>query len=343
MECMAFLEKPDAYAARPIYVLTGNESFLKNLAITALRRTLLGEADESGMAFTLFEGEALKMSTLVNELATVPFLSERRLVVVDQAEEFVSANRPALEDYFTKQKQDPSKSSSLILDVKSWPSNTKLAKLTPEAWRIECDTPDPKFLGTWCANWCSSHYGKQLPLGAAKHLVNLVGDNLGLLDSELQKLCVYVGEAKKIELKDVETLVGRSRTQEVWEMFDLMSVGNASEALTRLERMLDQGQAVGAIWGAVSSTMRRAVQIARLNAQGLPLPEAMRRVGLNHPDGRRTTEQLLRHLGRRRLDQLFDWLVKFDLDTKSTAQLDERVLLERLIVRLARTREGGVK
>jgi DNA polymerase-3 subunit delta len=46
----------------------------------------------------------------------------------------------------------------------------------------------------------------------------------------------------------------------------------------------------------------------------------------------------LRHLGRRRLDRVYDWLIEADLAMKSTAALPERVVLERLVVQLARPR-----
>ena len=43
----------------------------------------------------------------------------------------------------------------------------------------------------------------------------------------------------------------------------------------------------------------------------------------------------LRHLGRRRLDRVYDWLLEADLGMKGDSQLPERTQLERLIIRLA--------
>ena len=47
-------------------------------------------------------------------------------------------------------------------------------------------------------------------------------------------------------------------------------------------------------------------------------------------------EQQLRHLGRRRLDRLYDWLLEADLGLKGSSQLPPRTLLERMVVQLAR-------
>ena len=53
------------------------------------------------------------------------------------------------------------------------------------------------------------------------------------------------------------------------------------------------------------------------------------------PFAQKSTEQQLRHLGRGRVNQLYDWLVETDLGLKGSSQLPPRTLLERLVVRLA--------
>ena len=83
--------------------------------------------------------------------------------------------------------------------------------------------------------------------------------------------------------------------------------------------------------------LRRLTQAARLAGQGEALGEALERAGVP-PFGRRNAEQQLRHLGRRRLDLMYDWLLETDLGLKGSSQLPPRTLLERLVVQLARKR-----
>jgi hypothetical protein len=47
-------------------------------------------------------------------------------------------------------------------------------------------------------------------------------------------------------------------------------------------------------------------------------------------------EQLARHLGRRRLEQLYDWLLQLQLDLRGDSLLPERTLFERFLLKLAR-------
>jgi DNA polymerase-3 subunit delta len=50
-------------------------------------------------------------------------------------------------------------------------------------------------------------------------------------------------------------------------------------------------------------------------------------------------EQQLRHLGRRRLNRLYEWLIDADGGLKGGSQLPKRTILERLVVQLARDKD----
>ena len=82
--------------------------------------------------------------------------------------------------------------------------------------------------------------------------------------------------------------------------------------------------------------LRRLAQAARASQQGQPLSTALDRAGVP-PFAQRGCEQQLRHLGRPRTDRLYDWLLEADQGLKGSSQLPPRTLLERLVVRLARS------
>ena len=69
--------------------------------------------------------------------------------------------------------------------------------------------------------------------------------------------------------------------------------------------------------------------------QGRPLTVALEEVGMGGFRGK-AAEQQLRHLGRRRAERLYDWLLEVDQGVKGASELPPRTLLERLVVRLAR-------
>jgi DNA polymerase-3 subunit delta len=330
MDSLAFLEKTGRQKVQPVYVLHGDEDFLKRQVLAALQALVLGQPGES-IGLSTHAGDKAVFAAVHDELQTLPFLSPRRLVVVENADPFVTRYRAALEKYVAK----PAAHGVLVLDVKSWPSNTKLAKLLDAAATLVCKAPAARGLPEWCVRRASAGHGKELSAPAAALLVDLVGADMGQLDQELAKLAVYVGDAARIDADDVDRLVGSSRAESTWKIFDAMATGRPGEAVAILERLFDQGEDALRILGAFSMQLRRLAQAYRLTQQGRPLAAALADAGVP-PFAVRGAEQQLRHLGRRRAERLYDWLLETDLGLKGNSVLPPQTQLERLVVRLAR-------
>src|SRR5215207_6816943 len=148
MDALAFLDKAAKAKPQPVYVLHGDEAFLKRQVLAALDPVLLGDADPD-FAKTVLPGATADWSTVRADLDTLPFLSPRRVVVIDQADPFVTKYRPVLEKYVAA----PAKHGVLVLDVKAWPSTTKLAKLVSETATIVCKAPAPQSVAKWLTTW----------------------------------------------------------------------------------------------------------------------------------------------------------------------------------------------
>jgi DNA polymerase-3 subunit delta len=330
VDCHAFLERTSRTKVLPYYFLTGDEDFLKRQVVAKLRALIFGaNADEFGLS--IHAGDKAVFATIRNELETAPFLSPRRLVLIEQADPFVTAHRAALEKYVTQ----PVPTATLVLDVKSLPATTHLAKLVDSAATIVCKAPAAYKLPQWCVGWSASQHQKKLALPAAQLLVDLVGPEMGLLHQELTKLAVYVGTAPSIETADVDKLVGRSRDEETFKIFEAIGNGDTAAALAILDGLFEQGDEPIKILGAFSYQLRRLAQIARLHQHGRTLFDAFEHLKI-HAFQRQKYEQQLRHLGPARTDQLYTWLLETDLGLKGFSQLPPRTLLERLVVRLAR-------
>jgi DNA polymerase-3 subunit delta len=328
MDALAFLDRPGK--VQSVYALHGDEDFLKRQVLTALQTIVLGEPGEA-FGLSVHAGDKAVFATVHDELHTLPFLSPRRLVVVENADPFVTRHRAALEKYVAK----PSATGMLVLDVKTWPANTKLARLLDNAATLVCKTPAAHRLPEWCVRRAASGYGKQLSAPAAQMLVDLVGPEMGQLDQELAKLAAYAGDAAKIDAGDVDQLVGASRAETTWKVFAALAAGGPAEALAILDRLFEQGEEPLKVLGAFSMQLRRLAQAYRLTQQGRPLAAALAEAGFP-PFAVKGGEQQLRHLGRRRAERLYDWLLETDLGMKGSSQLPPRTLLERLVVRLAR-------
>jgi DNA polymerase-3 subunit delta len=265
----------------------------------------------------------------------------RRLVVVEEADDFVTRYRGELEDYVAR----PSPSGVLLLDVETWSSSTRLYKaVEASGLAIDCAVPAAPRLPRWLADWARHAYGVQLPLGVAEVLLEMIGPELGLLDQELAKLSLLAAGDKKITLEMVSRAVGGWRAKTAWEMLDAALDGRVAEAMQQLDRLLLSGEAPVGVLGQISASLRRLAAATRLFLQGqaagcpadrrATLPEALAQAGVR-PFVIQKTERQLRRLGRGRGSELYRWLLEADLDLKGDSAMPPRLILERLVLRLA--------
>jgi len=99
--------------------------------------------------------------------------------------------------------------------------------------------------------------------------------------------------------------------------------------------LLDQGEEPLRILGAFSMQLRRLAQATRLHQSGQPLARALEQAGVP-PFGVKSGEVQLKHLGLRRINRVYEWLLEVDTGLKGGSPLPPRTLLERFVIRLAR-------
>jgi DNA polymerase-3 subunit delta len=341
ISALDYLAKPEKHPPRPVCAVFGDESFLRRQAILCLRAAVLG-GEDADFSLTTFEGRSSLFRDVYEELWTVAmFGGGKRLVVVEDADDFVTRYRAELEDYVAR----PSRSGVLALELDSLPSNTRLYKaIASDGLLIDCGAPAPARLGKWLDDWAKQHHGVQLAQAAAEMLVELIGPELGLLDQELAKLALLAGDQRNITPELVGRSVGGWRSKTTWEMLDAALDGNVREAMLQLDRLLASGEQPVGLLGQISASLRRFAAATRLVLQAeaagrrTNLRDALEQAGIRSFVLQKAERQL-RLLGRQRGAQLYRWLLETDLDLKGESNMPPRLILERLIVRLSARQE----
>src|SRR5262245_46582701 len=238
MHAIDFLREPSKVPVKPVYAVYGDDAFLRGETLTAIcREVLRGDEDELGMV--RFAGDDATLADVLDEVRMLPFFSKRKVVFVDTADPFVTAHRKELEAYV----EHPATAGVLVLGVKTWPSNTKLAKLVDRVGlAVECKGPHERVLTSWLVHIARSRCEVHLDEEASRLLIELVGPEVGLLVSELEKLAVYVGTRARIHTDDVAKMVGAGRIEDVWNVLDAATKGRGDLALELLDRLLSAGE-----------------------------------------------------------------------------------------------------
>lgn len=339
LSALDYLSQPDKHPAAAVCAVYGDEAFLKSEVIGAIRRQVLAGEDDA-FSLTTFTGKDAQLREVMDALATVSlFGGGRRLVILEDADPFVSEYRAELEGYVAK----PAKGSVLVLEVKTWPGNTRLAKaVAASGLTIECKAPNERQLKSWLVQRAKSSHRVRLDTAAADALLELVPPELGILMQEIAKLALIAGDGGTIDAALVQANVGGWRVRATWDMIDAAADGRAADALAQLDRIIASGEKPHGLLPQMASTLRRfaaaceLIDAAEARRQRLPLRNALAQAGMppfKLDDG----ERQLRQIGRVRAKRLTHWLLAADLAIKSHNSGDDaaRVELERLIVRLA--------
>ncbi|MBN2291148.1 MAG: DNA polymerase III subunit delta [Pirellulales bacterium] len=345
-DALDYLAKPADFPAKPFCVIFGEEEFLARHVLAHLRQSVLGEED-ADLSLTTFEGRSAELADVLGELETVAmFGGDRRMVVVEGADDFVKNFRPELEEHAA----EPSGSGILVLLPKTWSANTRLYKsIAAKGLSIKCTAPTTAKLGPWLRSWAKQRHNAKIEPSASQLLVELVGPELGLLDQELAKLSLSAGPGEPITAELVGKMVGTWRTKTTWEMLEAALAGKVDDALKQLDRLLLAGEHPVAILAQISSNLRRFAAATRIILQDEAagrrphLRHALETAGVKSFVLTRSQEELKR-LGRHRGDRLYRWLLEADLDLKGNSAVPPRLIVERLIVRLsaAEAKEKGV-
>ncbi|HEX8203296.1 MAG TPA: DNA polymerase III subunit delta, partial [Isosphaeraceae bacterium] len=310
-------------------------AYLRRETLQAIVRTVLGgEADE--LAVSRFAGDQAPLADVLDEVRTLPFLAKRRVAIVEGADPFVTAHRKEIEGYVER----PSASGVLVLAVKTWPANTKLAKgVDKVGLAIDCKAPSERELPHWLIGLARARCGVKLDPGAAGLIVELVGPEVGLLASEVEKLAVSVGDRKVIAREDVARMVGAGRVETIWKALDAATTGRWAEALDDLDRLIAAGEHPVGLLAAMTASLRKVHHAGVLRRARVEARQACREAGINYPGAIDATLRQHAHLGPTRVDRLPELLLRADLDLKGSSTLAPRVVLERLLLQLARPRQ----
>jgi len=337
-----YLSKPQEHEPRPVCAVFGDDAFLKREVLRMLRKAALGGGDAE-FSLSTFDGKDTELRDVMTDVNTVAmFGGDRRMVIVDGADDFVSRYRESLEQYVGQ----PNETAVLALELKSLPSNTRLYKaMAKQGLLIDGSTPKGGQLPRWLSGWARSRHQAKLSAATAELMVELIGPELGLIDQEIERLALLGGEKREITNELILQHVGGWRTRTTWDMLDAALEGRLDEALEHLDRLLGSGEQPIGLLGQIGWSLRQMGAATRVvlneehHGRRIALHAALEQLGLK-PFPRKKLEKQLRRLGRHRGQLLYGWLLEADLDLKGASPLPPRTVLERLIVRLASPSEA---
>jgi DNA polymerase III delta subunit len=213
---------------KPVYALVGSDSFLQLQKLNEIVAQMPDDVQRVDA-----DGERAELAEVFDELRSFAMFGGAKLVVLREADAFVTKFREQLEDYVA----NPSSSGTLVLRLNALPKTQRIYKAIVKTGSIE-DCEPPKDPVRWIIDQGKSVHGVTLNPDAARLLAELVGNDLGRLDSELAKLALHSDDGK-VDTNAITTAVAFQREQEMWDMTNELASGNTGCALRRWRQLIN--------------------------------------------------------------------------------------------------------
>jgi DNA polymerase-3 subunit delta len=275
-------------------------------------------------------------------LYTPPFLVERRVVVVRDAQLLVADEVAQL----TQWMDDPAPGTILILAVVGSKAN-KLVKASSEVVEVNVGSRVADRVAFVKAKM--EEYDVVLDHSAAQKVAEQVGDDVARVDALARTLQSIYGTAPLVFAR-IEPYLGEAGDVPVWDLTDAIDAGDATKAIVVARRMLESRRRAGL--QLVSMLQRHYINMARLEgSDARTKEEAAILLGINaFPAGK--SLQLAQRLGGERLTTAVHWIAEADLalkggvsyggkDLESDLDMTELTVTEILVARLARLSGGA--
>ena len=238
MERKEFEQALSAGTLPSVLLFEGEEEAFKKAALSALRRAILPPGMEE-MNETILE--APETDQLIAASETLPFLADRRLIIVrdlpaltgrGEADEKLLAYLPSV----------PS-SSLIVFDCAGKPDGRK--KLYAAIKKLGGIVSFNRLRGAELTRFVTDAFreeGKECDQRTAEYLVFTVGPDAGLLRNEISKIAAYAANRPAVLAEDITALATPSTESTVFQMVDAVVSGQSKRAFLLVRNQLLNGE-----------------------------------------------------------------------------------------------------
>ena len=333
-----------------LHVLIGEDDFSVRQSLEEIKK---GVGDQSALAAntTILDGQQVTLAQLQAVCNTVPFLAEKRLVVVEgllgrfepgSKSGKKKAARPGSQQDECKSFADcvsriPGSTEVVLVDGRIGSRNPLLRELS-------ATTPVKSFpllrearLRQWIERRVTGAGGSISPK-AVELMVRFVGSNLWIMASEVDKLALFV-RGRRIEEEDVRLVVSYAQEANVFATVDAILESRAGVAQELLQQLLRQGAAPAYLLVMLARQVQLMVRVKGLKNLRKSRNEIQSQLGLTSDFVLHKALEQADRYSPARLREVYHKLLEADIAIK-TGKYESELALNILVAELE---QPGVK
>ena len=248
---------------KPVYLIYGTEERRLAQALDRLKRSLSEVADLDFNLVTL-RGESTSADEIIAAANTMPFMSDRRLVIVRDIERLSKVEIDRLVAYL----RNPSPTTTLVLVGEKVDKRTALYSAVETTGVVaEYRAPKKSEYPQQVVEMFEAR-GRRIGRDAAEALVRAVGYDLSRLSLEVDKVVAYAGDERTLSRSEVEEVMSSTAGTSIFEFLDALGSRDCRTALERLNGLLDQGETIYSVHALAVRRVRDLLSTQALMRRG---------------------------------------------------------------------------
>ncbi|WP_432409261.1 DNA polymerase III subunit delta [Wukongibacter sp. M2B1] len=241
-----------------VYLFFGREKYLINKGMELVKDRYFSNTNDESFNYNFYDGINDDIDVVLNSCETLPFMGEKRIVIVKSKETF-SGNKSAMgkegeEKLINYVPNIPDTTCLIFIAGEKIDKRKKLVKeIKSNGKVIEFDKLDKISLLKWIQKVLKSNH-KGISKTALEGLVNSLGyldrdssSTLYDVENEVKKLCNYIADKEMIELSDIEKIMTKPLENNIFLLVDSVANKNSNLALKMFNQMLIGGEPEGRI------------------------------------------------------------------------------------------------
>jgi DNA polymerase-3 subunit delta len=319
----------------PVYVLYGTEQLLMREVVEALEQAV---NPDDPLNTLRFHADETPIQTAVREAETLPFLTDKRLVIVQNVTLF-TGSKPARNDHdpdaLLRYLENPSPTSILVMTVfaDKLDERKKITKAAQKNGKVAAFLPlKEQELRDWILAK-TRKLGVSITPDAVARLILVCGSNLTFLSNELEKMSLYAGAEGTIDEETVNLLGSRTLEQDIFVFVDEVVRQRTEKAVRLMGDLLKSKQSPIYLLFMITRQIRMMLQVKIQSGRGLSVQQIAQQIGA-HPYACKIAGEQAKRYSREQLEALIVKLGEIDYQIK-TGKIEDRHALEMFLLTMS--------
>ncbi|GGG84193.1 DNA polymerase III subunit delta [Staphylococcus pragensis] len=291
--------------------------------------------DFNYIKFNLYEHS---MSNIIEETLTMPFISEKKAIVVknsfiftgEKVSKDLTPNNDQILEFLNKYDGE----NLIIFEIyqNKLDERKKITKTLKQKGKLsKVEQMSEEEIKSWIQNKLYENY-KDIKQDALNLFIELTGINFNIVSQELEKIILFLGDRATITKEDVNLIINRSLEQNVFLLTEYIQKGQKAKAISLVKDLIIMKEEPIKLLALITSNYRLYYQCKILSQKGYSGQQIAKTVNV-HPYRVKLALTQVRHYQLNQLLNIIDNCAETDYKLKSS-YMDKQLILELFILSL---------